>query len=75
MNPADFAKIEEGHFIHLGNRADGYPCNSSVTMAHEQGFDEPENRGMWRCLGCGHWWARMPGLTEEGLNALARIKR
>lgn len=73
----EFAKVEDDHFIHVGENADGEPCNSSVSPAWMQGFDDEESRGYWRCLGCGAWWpdGSMPhDMESEGLSALRHMR-
>jgi len=70
-NPADFACVDDTHYIHLAdNPATGRPCNSSVCPSVMQGLDE---RG-WRCLGCNGWWLCMPEMPWEGPAARAKLR-
>ena len=68
----EFACVDETHYIHTGDNAEGFPCNSSIGLARDQGIDDSD--GWWRCLGCHLWFPIMPKMEPEGLAAIGRMR-
>lgn len=75
MSEQEFYKIDDTHYIHVGEGPNG-PCNSSVGPASWAGFDGEEYHGLWYCLGCQHFYENkhLPLDDEpEGLAALRHM--
>ena len=68
----EFAKVNDTHYIHLGDNFDRYPCNSSIGPVQDD-FRFSDNSG-WECIGCHAWWPEMPDMEPEGLAALTRMR-